>query len=363
MSQTANGRPETSIAIAGGGIIGMSLGWRLAQKGWRVTVFDAGQIGGEASWAGAGMLSLGGEIEEGSPLATLAITSRALYKQFVLELEKASGIAIDFQECGALDVAYSADEFQTLDRRASAQARLGISSKPVSADRVSMFWPRIQTSGLMGARFYPDDAIVNPREVMAALEVACRKSDVEMVPSCAVTHVEIGRAGTNVVSARGARSYSATVIAAGAWSSSIEMTGVAPLPIAEPVKGHLIGYAQPEQTCHTIIRHGHTYLFQRANGLLIAGASVEHAGFDRTIDPEIAAQLAKEASRLFPHLGETAPTETWTGFRPGGEALHIGAWHSERLYLAYGHYRNGILLAPITAQILSAEISANLETR
>ncbi len=195
MSQAGSPHPEPSIAIAGGGIIGMSIAWRLAQSGWQVTVFDQGAIGREASWAGAGMLSVGGEIEGASPLATIAIESRGLYREFVRELEHSSGLTIDYQECGALDLAYSRDELEGLELRAEAQARLGISSKPLSPAHVATFWPRVRR-GLTGARFYPADGIVNPREVMAALEVACRAAGVSLLPHCPVSR--IAPSGTDV---------------------------------------------------------------------------------------------------------------------------------------------------------------------
>ncbi len=150
------------------------------------------------------------------------------------------------------------------------------------------------------------------------------------------------------------------MIAAGAWSNAIAVEGVPALPSAEPVKGHLIGYQQPEQTCHTVVRHGHGYLLQRANGLLICGTSVEHVGFDREIKPDVVASLAAQAAFVFPHLRDVAPSEVWTGFRPSSDALHMGRWHSDHLYLAYGHYRNGILLAPLTAERIASEITANL---
>src|SRR5581483_392952 len=110
------------------------------------------------------------------------------------------------------------------------------------------------------------------------------------------------------------RTVDAAVIAAGAWSSSISIKNLAPLPPSEPVKGHLIGFRQPEQTCNTIIRHRHSYLLQRANGFLIAGASVEHVGWHRSIEPQIASSLAEQAGFLLPHLRETQPSETWIGF-------------------------------------------------
>lgn len=352
-----------SLAVAGGGIIGMSIAWRLAQHGCSVTVFDKGTIGGEASWAGAGMLAPGGEIETASRLASLSIESRRLYGSFVQELERASGCRIDYQECGSLDLAYSKEDLDALEARAGRQAEIGIASKPLTPAQVSAFWPRVRIADLAGARFYAGDAIVNPREVVAALREACKVLGAELIDNCPVRAAAIGAGEVVVETCRGQRAYDTLVVAAGAWSGSIAITGVPPLPVAEPVKGHLIGYPQPEQTCSTIIRHGHTYLLQRANGLLIAGASVEHVGFKREVDAVIVSELARAAGFVLPHLRDTAPSEKWIGFRPASDDLHVDTWHSERLYLAYGHYRNGILLAPVTARDLAAQITANLQTR
>ena len=155
--------------------------------------------------------------------------------------------------------------------------------------------------------------------------------------------------------------FDAAVVAAGAWSSQISTGG---LPAAEPVKGHLIGYQQPPGRYRTIIRHGHTYLLQRSGGLLIAGSSEEHVGFDRSVDVRIVRDIAARAAFVLPHLAGETPTEAWTGLRPASNALHTGAYGTGgRLYLAYGHYRNGILLAPITARNLTAEITASFEKR
>lgn len=363
MSRAVSRLPAASIAVMGGGLIGMSVARELARAGWRVAVFEKNLVGGEASWAGAGMLSPGGEMEGPSPLAALALQSREMYRQFVHELEEAAGLAIDYQECGALDLAYSRNELQALEVRAAEQQAGGIHSKAVSAEHILAFWPRLRREGLAGGRFYVDDAIVNPREVTIALAAACRKLGVTVLQNCAVTRIRVLETAVEVEAACGSGTYEAVVIAAGAWSSSVAVEGVPRIPAAEPVKGHLIGYQQPEQTCTTIVRHGRTYLLQRASGLLIVGASVEHVGFDREVRSGVAAELAEEAAFVFPHLGETTPTETWIGFRPASDALHIEAWHSKRLYLAYGHYRNGILLAPATAKRIAMEVHANLQAR
>lgn len=363
MTQAASPQSERSIAVAGGGIIGLSIARQLARAGCHVTLFEKNEIGREASWAGAGMLSPGGEVERPSELARLAIESRQLYREFVRELENGSGFPIDYQECGGLDLAYSAAELEALEMRAADQQRAGIASKPVSPDHIRAFWPRIRAQGLFGGRFYPDDAIVNPREMLTALAANCRRLGVPIFQQREVTRAILSRDAVHVEVDLETLAFNALVIAAGAWSDAIAIEGAPPLPRCEPVRGHLIGYQQPAQTCATILRHNHLYLLQRANGLLIAGASVEHAGFDRNLQPDIAANLAQGAAFVFPHLADTTPSETWIGFRPASDALHIGKWHSDRLYLAYGHYRNGILLAPITAKRVAAEITSNLETR
>jgi glycine oxidase len=363
VTEAASPQADDSIAVAGGGIIGLSIAWQLAHAGWRVSLFERNQIGREASWAGAGMLSPGGEIEAPSWLGGLAIESRALYRDYVRDLEESSGLAIDYQECGGLDLAYSSAELEALEARAREQERAGIASKPVSCAHIRAFWPRVRTEGLAGGRFYPNDAIVNPREVISALAASCRNLGIRIVQHSEVTLASCSRTCIRIEAGGKPENFETLVVAAGAWSDAITVEGAPALPHCEPVRGHLIGYQQPAQTCTTIVRHGPLYLLQRANGLLIAGASVEHAGFDRTLRPDIAAELAGHAASVFPHLSETTPSETWIGFRPASDALHIGSWHSDRLYLAYGHYRNGILLAPVTAQRIAAEVTANLGTR
>ena len=363
MSAGGSAPPDSSIAVAGGGIIGLSIAWRLAQSGWLVTVFDRGSAGGEASWAGAGMLAPGGEFDASSRLTELALQSRREYRSFIRELETESAVSIDFQECGALDVAFSEADLAALHERARRQSTLGIHSRFLDSAQVHAFWPRIRTEGLAGAHFYRDDAIVNPRDVVSALKIACAGRGVRIQEHCGVRRLSVGEGNVTVETEQGSTEHQAAVIAAGAWSSQLEVSGVPPLPGAEPVKGQLIGYRQPEGTCATIVRHRESYFLQRAHGMMIAGASVERAGFDREIRGAITDQLAKEAGFVFPHLTETTPSEAWMGFRPGGSQLQLGAWRSTRLYLAYGHYRNGILLAPVSAREIANEINANWQKR
>lgn len=338
-----------SVLIAGGGIIGLSAAWRLAQAGCAVTLCDQSRVGAEASWAAAGMLAPGGEFGVASEEAQLACESRALYGAFVRELEAASGEAVDYSECGALELAFSDEELAHLEAKAARQAEFGIQSKPVTAKHAAVFWPRLNARRMAGGRFYPNDAVVDPRDLTRALAVACRRQGVSIVENCGVARMRVQRDSIEVTCRAGASQYDAAVIAAGAWSSRIPVDGVPALPESEPVKGQLIGYAQPAQTCPTILRQSHRYMIQRVNGMLIVGASMERSGFDQSLSESVKGELAAWAGTVLPHLAETSPTESWTGLRPASDRLRVEHWHSDRLLLAYGHFRNGILLAPLTA--------------
>ena len=282
------------------------------------------------------MLAPGGEMDESSPLTTMALCSLAMYPAFVESLREESDIAIDYQRCGAIEVAMNAHEADALEARAARQAALGIRSEPVH-----------HPMGV-AARFYPDDALVNPRDVMAALRIACLRSGVSIREHEPV--LEIIRDGSGVRTTSGEHHDEGVLLAAGAWSSDL----IPDLRVARsaPVRGHLIGYRAEAGMLKTILRHGHTYLLQRDTGTLIAGASTEHVGFNRTIDQNAVEEIHRRASNLVPALAGLGPAERWNGFRPGieGGVPAIGRVEGTRIWTAFGHYRNGILLAPDTAR-------------
>jgi glycine oxidase len=304
------------------------------------------------------MLAPGGELDRASDLFTLAKRSRSLYPEYVGELETASGRAIDYQENGALDLAYTEAEWHDLRLRANRQTELGIASRFMPVHRVKAYWPFVRAEGLTGAMFYPDDAVVDPRSVMAALRIACERAGVAIIEQTAVERIEqISARQIRVCTATSGSDFRAVVLAAGAWSGSIAVSGMHPIPASQPVKGHLIGYQTPLKYCQTIVRHNLTYMLQRANGFLIAGSNMEYAGFDRSIQSQVVKQLETNAAFVLPSLAESSPSEVWIGFRPGSDALHIGRWQESSLYLAYGHLRNGLLLAPVTAERIADQMS------
>jgi glycine oxidase len=344
----------TDCTIVGAGIIGSTIAWRLAQQGLRVTLFDAGRMGGEASTAGAGMLAPGGEVHEGSELADLLVRSLRGYGSFVEELAADSGVPVDYRSCGAIEVACAGEELDAMDARSLVQRTAGIASEAMALSDL----PLGITPGVRGARFYPDDALVDPAHVMSALRSAVVGRGVDLREGCAVETVS-----------REGRSFrlrdvlaDSVVIAAGAWSSQIEIEQ-ADLPRAFPVKGHLVGFDLPVGSLPAIVRRGHTYVLQRSSGFTIAGASTEHAGFDKALDESVVAAIEAEANLLLPGLFRGIErSRAWTGLRPASDspAPIIRRWEDSRLWLAYGHYRNGILAAPETAARIAREIISSL---
>jgi len=319
------------VVVVGGGIIGCSIAWRLSQRKLRVTVVDAGKIGGESSWAGAGMLAPGGEVTGESDWARLSVGSLRMYPSYCIELtEDSGGLAIDFHVTGAREIG----DMPKLRQRAVAQAALGIES-------------RIETDHV----FYPNDAVVNPRDVVSALREAGGRRGVEFREDSAVAGLD---AATGQLTLSGGEQLAAgwIVLAAGAWSSRL----LPEAPAAFPVKGHLIGYWMDPGAIGPIYRNGHHYILQRQSGYVIAGSTTEHVGFNRSVDPHAVKDLHVETKRVFPLLPDW-PIDSWIGFRPGthGDPV-VGRYQDRNVFLAYGHYRNGILNAPMTAKIAAEAI-------
>jgi glycine oxidase len=266
-----------------------------------------------------------------------------MYPDFIREIEADSGLPVEFRRTGAVELAIN--------------ARPG--SRTLSLDELRTLAPLLRHDA-RGAIYFPDDAIVDPAALMKALRAACLARGVSVREESPVAEIH---ADSQSAAISGARARCA-VLAAGAWSGGIHVLvdQTYSLPRSFPVKGHLLGYRLPPGSLPVTVRNGHTYVLQRADGFTIAGSSAENAGFDRSIDPKIVSDLAARAAALIPALASLEPECVWTGLRPAVDAPtpHIGRVGTSRLWLAYGHYRNGILLAPATCDRLSSEICAAL---
>jgi glycine oxidase len=351
------------VIIVGGGVIGASIAWRLARNHLRVLLLDAGKFGAEASSAAAGMLSPGGEFDQPA-LLDFAIGSLAKYDQFVAALQADSGKRVELRHVGAVQIALTNAELESLSARAASQRAAGIPSTVLNREQLHALVPMLRADAI-GAVYYTNEAIIDPAALIAALRAACLALGVTIQEDSPVTSIAAGTAGVRVCLAHQALDASFAVLAAGPWSSGISVTLDAQpysLPRSFPVKGHLLGYRLPPGSLTASVRHDHTYVLQRADGFTIAGSSMEDVGYDRTIDPGIVSDIASRASALVPALASLKPESVWIGFRPGSDAIapHIGRVLSSRLWLAFGHYRNGVLLAPATCDRICQEISGNL---
>ena len=288
--------------VVGAGLIGLAIARRLQKAGHSVMLFDQGRAGGEASWAGAGMLAPHGESFPDAYWTQLAHHALAEYPGFVASLNA----PIDFRVSGAVEYRHG---------------------------------ERLE---------FPDEAQVNPRDLTAALRPGLGVAEDTRVES--IEPVPYG------VSINGIQARTA-VVAAGAWSSQLPGS-----PACFPVRGHMLAYAMPPGSLPHILRQGHTYLLQRASGLTLAGSTEQHVGFDRSLDPEALADLAVRSGELWPELAGRQPDDAWCGFRPATPSgvPEVRQLAGQPIWCAYGHFRNGILLADVTSELVVNDITAAL---
>lgn len=353
-----------TVAVIGAGIIGSSIAWKLAKHGFRVTVFDADGFGREASLAGAGMVTPAGELQEGDPWFELGLESFRLYPSFIQELEEDSKRQVEFRQCGALHVFSSPEEKQHWVQVASVLERYGIRSQLLGRNELEEFVPELPPAYREGILF-PEEGNFNPEQMMQALESACRRCGVKLLEDTPVEAVDCSSRGVALQTRSGESQFDAAVLAAGAWSSSIPVRRdgeTVPLPETFPVKGHLVSYDFAPGVLKVILWHGHTYIFQRANGEVILGSSEQLVGFDRNVDPGVVEDLLRRGGSLWPPLSTRSYRRVWIGFRPGRKpgSFPISRLADTRLWLAYGHYRQGMLMAPGTAARITTDILASL---
>lgn len=285
------------------------------------------------------MLSPGSEFSLDEEMERFGRESLALYPRFLEELEEASGRGIDFRLCGALELLFEG-------------------TGELSGEDVTEMVPDI-APGVAGAIQFREEGQVDPRTVMSAFGRALPRSGVTVLEGHRVARIRVTRDEAVAETNSGPVAAGKVVVAAGAWSGAIEATPIR-LPATMPVRGHLLGYHWPPGRVPPLLRFDHTYVVQRNSGFTIVGATEERVGFDRRVDRGLVEELRRRAARLIPRLAEEEPDEVWVGFRPATSNLRpeIRQWEDSPVWLAYGHYRNGILLAPATAERMVAALGA-----
>ena len=351
------------MAVVGGGVIGLSVAWRAAQRGMRVIVLERAEPGGGASWVAAGMIA---PISEARPkeqsLLRLSLESARAYPEFVAELSAASGRDPGYLGCGTLAVARDRDEAEALERELVMRVGLGLPVRRLRPSEARRLEPGLAPAVRL-ALDVPDDHVIEPHALTGALEEALLRGGGELRAGCEVAEVCVsdGRVG-GVRLATGDRiEADQIVIAAGVWSSSIP--GIPPdarVPL-RPVKGQTLRMHDPSGPglLTRVLRMSPGYVVPRGDGRYVLGATMEERGFDTTITAGAIFEQLRDAIELVPGIGEWVIDGLVAGLRPGtpDNAPVLGPGALEGLQWATGHYRHGILLAPVTADALAATLA------
>ncbi len=316
------------VIIAGAGIIGVSLALELRQRGASVLVLDRAEPGSEASSAAAGMLAPA-DPETPEALRALATESARIFAAFVQRVESAAGIQVDFRRVGTISL---------MPEPTAPREYRGL-----SAAELQLLEPSIHRSE-HSAYFVREDS-VDPHLLTRAALAAARTLGVEVRGHTAVTEIRAQNNAAEVLTETETFSAASAIDCRGAWSGA---------PV-RPRKGQML-YVLPQATLlQHVLRAPEVYVVPRSSGKILIGATVEDVGFDKSVDPSAIRQLLNAAAKYLPALASAPITQRWAGSRPGtpDDVPIIGLTHTPRVFAATGHFRNGILLAPITAQIMA----------
>jgi glycine oxidase len=341
--------------VVGGGLIGGVIAFRLAQEKLRVALLDAQAPGREASWAAAGMLSPAPDSPESIPLVPLGKASLALYPDFIAEIEELTGQETGYRREGTIEVLFSPDAERELSTLVALHRGLGLAAEPLAAEEARKMEPALGREA-RAAALLPEEASIDNRALTAAVLAAAEVSGAKLVADSKVTGLLCeGDRCVGVVAGGKKLAAANVVVAAGAFCGGIE--GIVSAKCVRPVRGQMAALSSPGARLRRVLRSDRGYVVPRDDSTpqrLVAGSTVEDAGFDKRVTPQGLEQIFSAVRELAPGLGSAAVVETWSGLRPDtpDHLPLLGPGEPEGLTLATGHYRNGILLAPITAKLV-----------
>ena len=346
------------IAIIGGGIIGLSIACEMAEKGKKVILLEKNKIGMEASWAAAGTLEpIWNADDDGDELLQMKINSEKMWYGFAQKLQNETNIDVEYNSSGGILIAMNGEEMTQLENTYKVATRYGIESRVLSREEIFSMESGVSMN-VFGGIFLASECYVNPRKVTKALHKYFEKMGGEIREDSKVTSLLEDENGNVVgITVLHEKIFAKQVInCAGSWS--FEMTEI---PI-KPIKGYMVCFAAKHvpQIDHVIIHRNSVRILRRKDGTLIAIGIMEDAGFDRELKEDALKIIHDDTIRIIPKLSDGFITEICSGFRPKGQDLFptIGKIR-EGLYVATGHYKDGILLAPITAKIMSESLKGN----
>ncbi|WP_344024455.1 glycine oxidase ThiO [Streptomyces luteireticuli] len=350
------------VLVIGGGVIGLVTAWRAARRGLSVAVADPAP-GGGAARAAAGMLAPVTELHHGEQeLLALNLASARRYPAFTAELEEAAGRETGYRACGTLAVAFDADDRAHLRELHLLQQRCGLETQWLTGRECRRLEPML-APGVQGGLRVDGDHQTDPRRLTGALLTACERAGTVFHRAEAVRIVRNGDRVTGAELADGSRvTAGQTVLAAGSFSGRLAGLPEEVLPPVRPVKGQILRLRVPaayrpflSRTVRAVVRGGQVYLVPRENGELVVGATTEELGWDTTVTAGGVYELLRDAHELVPGITELPLVETTAGLRPGSpdNAPLLGPTALPGLHTATGHHRNGVLLAPLTGDVMA----------
>ncbi|MEV6291840.1 glycine oxidase ThiO [Streptomyces sp. NPDC051896] len=357
----------SDVLVIGGGIIGLVTAWRAAQRGLATAVVDP-EPGGGAARVAAGMLAAVTELHYGEErLLALNLESARRYPDFAAELTELTGHDLGYRRCGTLAVALDADDRAHLRDLHALQQRSGLDSEWLSGRECRRLEPML-APGVRGGLRVDGDHQIDPRRLAAALVTACERAGVEFHRAWAERLDVVRDRAAGVTTADGTELRAGRVVlAAGSMSGRLAGVPEALLPPVRPVKGQVLRLTVPRRyapflsrTVRAVVRGSQVYLVPRENGELVVGATSEELGWDTTVTAGGVYELLRDAHELVPGITELPLAETRAGLRPGSpdNAPLLGPSGLDGLLLATGHYRNGVLLTPVTGDVM-AEVLAS----
>lgn len=362
--------PTTDCLIVGGGVIGLSLAWELSRRGVECCVIDCRAVGRESSWAGAGMLAPGSWYSQHPALVELARLSFDLNANWSALLHEQTGIDNEFALCGGTYIATSDEQYQRFANLLSAWQAQGIEVLTLGGDDLRAIEPNLSRDAASHVETHtafhvPQEGQIRNPQHLLALVAACRLNGVSIVKSCPVESVQFnGERVARVVTSMGECSPGTVVLAAGAWSGGVGRLLGASIDV-EPVRGQMLLFGpQPEPVLAGNVHIDSTYAVSRRDGRLLVGATVEHAGFDKSTTPEAIERFTTWGRRLSDYLATCPVEKSWAGLRPGSADGLPYMGQSDRhsnLFVSSGHFRAGLQFAAASAQVM-AELITGAET-
>ena len=344
---------RADIVVVGAGIIGAALAEELARHGRRVTLIDRGRVGAEASTAAAGILSAHMDVKEPGPLCDLCQAARKMYPRWVEHLERKAGISVGYHVDGILALILSGREEHAMKRQARWQTRLGLRVERWSPKDIRRQEPAVD--GKVRCAFhFPTEAQINVVQLMQALAIACRKAGVEVLEQTNVSRLLLrDQAVRGVETNHGVYEAPVVVNCLGSWAST---GGAFPLTLPiEPARGQMLAFQGPPRLFRRAVMSSRAYVVQRRDGRMLVGSTIERVGFDKSLTVEGMHGILCGARHFSSALNTCTFLDAWTGLRPATrDGLPIlGSTSIDGLYVAAGHFRHGILLAPITATLMA----------